>query len=201
MLPVAILAIMTARASGHHDRVMLGVSEASLLHIEPRKPAMKRLFLGIALTFALSSSIATADDNSIVGTWRVQSFVREVVATGERQNEFGEKPTGYIIYQPDGRMFFVLVGDNRAKPTGTPPTDEEKARLFGTLMAYSGTYVVEGDKATHKIDLSWNQTWTGGDQVRFFKVDGTTLTITTAINKSPRDGREGRAVLVFTKSP
>jgi len=160
---------------------------------------MKKLFLGVALTFALSSSNAVASDNSLVGTWRVQSFVREVVGTGERQNEFGEKPNGYIIYQPDGRMFFMLVGDNRAKPTGTPPTDEEKATLFGTLIAYSGTYVVEGDKATHKVDLSWNQSWTGGDQVRFFKIDGTTLTITTAINKNPRDGREGRAIAVLRR--
>ena len=162
---------------------------------------MKSLFLGVALTLALSSSIAAANDNPIVGTWSVQSFVREVVATGERQHEFGEKPNGYIIYQPDGRMFFMLVGDNRAKPTATPPTDEDKVRLFGTLIAYSGTYVVEGDKATHTVDLSWTQTWTGGDQVRFFKLDGTTLTITTAINKNPRDGREGCAVLVFTKAP
>ena len=162
---------------------------------------MKMLFFGVALASAMSSSIAAADDNSIVGTWKVQSYVREVVATGERQNDFGEKPVGYIIYQPDGRMFFMLVGDNRVKPTGTPPTDEEKARLFGTLQAYSGTYVVEGDKATHKVDLSWNQSWTGSDQIRFFKIDGTTLTITTAINKNPRDGREGRAVVVFTKAP
>jgi hypothetical protein len=162
---------------------------------------VKKLFLGIALAFALSSSTAAAESNSIVGTWKVQSFVREVVATGERQNEFGEKPNGYIIYQPDGRMFFMLVSDNRAKPTGTPPTDEDKVRLFGTLIAYSGTYVVEGDKATHTVDLSWNQTWTGGEQVRFFKRDGTTLTITTAINKNPRDGRDGRAILVFTKTP
>jgi Lipocalin-like domain len=162
---------------------------------------MKGQLLGAALMFALSSSTAIADNNSIVGTWRVQSFVRGVVATGERQNEFGEKPNGYIIYQPDGRMFFMLVGDNRAKPAGTPPSDEEKARLFGTLIAYSGTYVAEGDRATHKVDLSWNQSWTGGDQVRFFKVDGTTLTITTAINTNPRDGREGRSVLVFTKTP
>jgi hypothetical protein len=77
-------------------------------------------------------------DNSIVGTWKIQSLVREVIATGERQKEFGEKPSGYISYQPDGRMFVVLVGDNRAKPAGLAPTDEEKARLFGTLLAYSG---------------------------------------------------------------
>jgi hypothetical protein len=161
---------------------------------------MIRPLAGVALT-ALIASAAMADNAPIVGTWKIQSFVREVTATGERQDEFGEKPSGYISYQPDGRMFAMLVADNRTKPKRPSPTDEEKARLFGTLIAYSGTYVVEGDKVTHKIDVSWNQSWTGGDQVRFYKVEGRTLTITTAINVSPRDGREGRAVVVFTKAP
>jgi hypothetical protein len=98
-------------------------------------------------------------------------------------------------------MFAVLVGDNRTKPAGAVPTDDEKAKLFATLIAYSGTYVLEGDKVTHKIDVSWNQSWTGGDQIRFYKVEGNMLTITTAINKSPRDGLEGRAVVVFAKTP
>ena len=160
---------------------------------------MARLIAIVAL-FPLSIP-ANAGDNSILGTWKFQSFVREVIATGERQNEFGEKPSGYISYQPDGRMFAVLVGDNRHKPAGTVPTDEEKAKLFGTLIAYSGTYTLDGDKVTHKIDVSWNQSWTGADQVRFFKVEGNTLTITTAINKNPRDGREGRAIAIFSKIP
>jgi hypothetical protein len=152
----------------------------------------------------LLSLPANASDDSIVGTWKFQSFVREVIATGERQNEFGERPSGpsgYISYQPDGRMFAVLVGDNRAKPTGAVPADEEKVRLFGTLIAYSGTYVLDGDKITHQIDVSWNQSWTGADQVRFYKVEGNTLMITTAVNRNPRDGREGRAIAVFTKTP
>ena len=160
---------------------------------------MMRLHLSVALV-ALLSPAATANEASIVGTWKFQSFVREVSATGERQKEFGERPGGYISYQPDGRMFAVLVADNRIKASGASPTDEEKAKLFGTLIAYSGTYVLEGDKVTHKIDVSWNQSWTGADQVRFYKVEGNTLTITTAINKNPRDGREGRAVAVFTKT-
>jgi hypothetical protein len=85
-----------------------------------------------------------------------------VTATGERQSESGEKPDGYISYQP--------AGDNRTKPAGAVPTDEEKAKLFGTLIAYSGTYVRDGDTITHKIDVPWNRSWTGGDQVRFYKV-------------------------------
>jgi Lipocalin-like domain len=156
--------------------------------------------LAIAIMFAIITLPVRAGENPIVGTWRFVSFAREVIATGERQNEFGDKPDGYISYQPDGRMFAMLVGGNRAKPIGNTPTDEEKLRLFGTMIAYSGAYVVEGDKITHKIDVSWNQTWTGDDQVRFFKIEGDTLTITTAINKNPRDGREGRAVAVFVRA-
>jgi hypothetical protein len=143
---------------------------------------------------------ATPDDNPIIGSWRLQSFVREVIATGERQNELGEKPQGYISYQPDRRMFALIIGGNREKPVSTPPTDDEKIKLFTTMLAYSGTYSVIEDKIIHKVDASWNESWTGTDQVRFYKVDGTTLTITTAVNKSPRDGREGRAVLVFTRA-
>jgi Lipocalin-like domain len=159
---------------------------------------MTRLFLGVALTFALSLA-AMADDNSIVGTWRIQSLVREVIATGERQNEFGEKPGGYISYQPDGRMFVMFVADNRIKPSSASPTDEEKVKLFGTLIAYSGTYVLDRDKVTHKIDVSWNQSWTDDEQVRFYKLEGKMLTITSAINKSPRDGREGRVIVMLRK--
>jgi len=160
---------------------------------------MARLVAIVALFFLAIP--ANAVDNSIVGTWKIQSFFREVIATGERQNEFGEKPSGYISYQPDGRMFVVLVGDNRTKPGSAVATDEEKAKLFGSLVAYSGTYVLDSDKVTHKIDVSWNQSWTGSDQIRFYKVEGNMLTITTAINTNPRDGREGRAVVVFTKTP
>jgi lipocalin-like protein len=158
---------------------------------------MTRLFASFALV--LLSLPATAESSSIVGTWKLESFVREVQATGERKNALGEKPSGYISYQPDGRVFVVLVGD-RTKPVGPAPTDAEKIKLFSTLSAYSGKYVVDGDKVTHKIDVSWNEAWTGGDQVRFAKVDGNKLAITTAVNIDPRDGREGRGMLIFTKA-
>jgi len=31
-------------------------------------------------------------DNPVVGTWRLKSFVREIVGTGERYNQLGEHP-------------------------------------------------------------------------------------------------------------
>ena len=42
----------------------------------------------------------------------------------------------------------------------------------------------------HHVDLSWNEAWSGTDQVRFCKVDEQTLTYTSAPAKNPFDGRE-----------
>ena len=159
--------------------------------------SMKRLAAALPVVLILVSPAASED--SIVGIWKIQSFVREVVGTGQRYNEFGERPDGYISYLPDGRMHAMLVADNRVKPTGALPTDEEKAKLFGTMIAYAGTYRIDGEKVIHDVQVSWNQLWTGSQQVRFFKAESDTLTITTAVAKSPRDGLEGRTIVVFKK--
>jgi Lipocalin-like domain len=85
------------------------------------------------------------------------------------------------------------------KPLEANPTDEQRVKLHQTVTAYAGTYTVQADKVIHQVDISWNEAWTGTDQVRFIKLDGNVLTITTAPNKSPMDGREGRSVLVWEK--
>jgi hypothetical protein len=56
------------------------------------------------------------------------------------------------------------------------PTDEEGAELLGTMVAYAGTYTLGEGRVVHHIDISWNQTRTGTDQVRYFELDGDTLT-------------------------
>jgi Lipocalin-like domain len=118
---------------------------------------------------------------------------------GQRYNEFGDGPGGYVIYLADGRMYAMLVADNRAKPTSAVPTDKEKAELFGTMIAYVGTYRIDGEMVIHDIEVSWNQLWTGCQQVRLFKTEGDTLTITIAVAKSPGDGQEGRTIVVSIK--
>jgi hypothetical protein len=151
------------------------------------------------LILLLLPTIALADENPVLGTWKLKSFVREVAATGEKINQMGEHPNGFLSYSADGRMYAILTADNRNKPSDANPTPEERAKLHQTLTAYAGTYTVQGDKVVHHVDISWNEAWTGTDQVRFFKIDGNILTITAAPNKSPMDGREGRAVIVWEK--
>jgi hypothetical protein len=49
------------------------------------------------------------------------------------------------------------------------------------MFAYAGTYSVEAGKVVHHVDISWNEIWTGTDQVRQFEVKGNTLTLTMHI--------------------
>ena len=77
-------------------------------------------------------------------------------------------------------MYVILTSDNRPKPSAANPSDEEWVKLHQTMSAYAGTYTLENGKVIHRLDISWNQAWTGTDQVRFYKLEGNILTITTA---------------------
>ena len=137
-------------------------------------------------------------ESPIVGTWKLQSFTREIVATGRRDNPFGEQPQGYVIFSPDGHSCGIITKGERVRPAGPLPTDQEKIELFGSMVSYASTYQVEGNKVFLRVDISWNQAWTGTVQARFFKVEGDTLTLTTPVMKM-LDGQEGRSVLVWKK--
>jgi hypothetical protein len=65
------------------------------------------------------------------------------------------------------------------------------------MISYAGTYTMDAEKVIHHVDISWNQVWAGIDQIRFYKLDGNILTITSAPNRNPIDGRAGRSILVW----
>jgi hypothetical protein len=84
----------------------------------------------------------------------------------------------------------LVLNRNRKKPVGLVPTSEEKLALYDTMFAYSGTYTVKSDRVIHHLDMSWNEAWTGTEQVRFCKIEGDILTYTSAPAKNPLDGSE-----------
>jgi hypothetical protein len=147
----------------------------------------------------LASRSIDAGENPFLGTWKLKSFVREVLATGEKDNQFGEHPSGYLSYSADGRMYAIATADNRLNPDDVAPTDEEGVKLHQSMFAYAGTYSVEGEKVTQHVDISWNQAWNGTDQIRCYTLEGNTLTIKTPPYKSPIDGREVQAVAAWDK--
>jgi hypothetical protein len=64
-----------------------------------------------------------------------------------------KNPTGYLSYSADDRI----------------------VALYDTMFSYAGTYSVETDKIIHHVDISWNESWTGTDQIRLFEASGNTL--------------------------
>jgi len=58
---------------------------------------------------------ARAGENPLLGTWKLQSLLSEVIATGERSKPWGEHPNGYLSYFRDGRMSAILVAEDRPK--------------------------------------------------------------------------------------
>ena len=154
-----------------------------------------------SLAFAavlLSPSCLAAPADAVVGTWRLTAYEVEVQASGEKAPVMGEHPTGYVTFMPSGRVFFVLTGDGR-KPA---KTDQERAELLSTLVAYSGTYRVEDDRWITKVEVAWNPEWVGTEQSRSFKVDGSNLQVLTPWRVMPNWSDKGmtRSIISFVRS-
>src|SRR3979409_2788610 len=77
-----------------------------------------------------------------LGPWQLRSYVRERLSDGQRHNQFGEAPVGYIGYAPDGRMYAIFTRDDRVAPRDVVPTDEEGVQLLGTMVVYDGTFLL-----------------------------------------------------------
>jgi len=81
-----------------------------------------------------------------------------------------------------------------------PQTDEDRLRPFRTMTTYSGLYRLEDDKWITTVDVAWNPGWTGTDQVRFFKLDGDRLVVSTPWGLSPAlPGKTTRVFVTWTR--
>jgi hypothetical protein len=139
-----------------------------------------------------------ASAHPLVGTWRLQSFRMKYEDTGEDLEPFGAHPDGYLSYGPDGRMYGIVVREGRKPPAGVP-TDTEKIELFDGIVAYAGTYMIDGETVRHHVDISWIETWTGSTLVRRFRIDGNVLCIQAPAATDPLDGRLSSATLVWAR--
>ena len=160
--------------------------------------AMVRLAVVIALlSFAIP---AYAADDDIVGTYRLISANRVILATGDSEDSYGKNPIGFITYDRDGRMMGMIVFSNRPKVESLDKmTDQQRADLFRTMIAYGGTYTFRGNSVEHHIDISWNELWTGTTVIRDIKKEGDRLVYSTKPAPFPRDGKMSINTLVFEK--
>jgi hypothetical protein len=140
------------------------------------------------------------ETQKLFGTWRLMSFTQKILATGETIDVFGKAPQGFINYGRDGRMMVLLVKDARPKPSDLAAmTDRERVELFKTMVAYAGTYTIDSSTVTHHLDISWNQIFTGADQVRNIEFDGCKFIMSTNPQPRSQDGQVAVSVLTWER--
>lgn len=109
----------------------------------------------------------------------------------------GERPSGYVIFTPEGRLSFTLTAQGRKKPSNL----DEHARLLQSIIAYTGIYRLEGNRWITDVDVAWNPEWVGTQQIRFYQVEGELLTVQTPWRVMPNWPDKGltRSIVTFQR--
>jgi hypothetical protein len=89
----------------------------------------------------------------LIGVWRLVSFDVEYEESGQREPFYGD---------------------------AIPAATSSSPLKLRTMLALTGLYRIEGETFIIAVDISWNEALTNTEQVRFYKLDGHRLDITTA---------------------
>ena len=154
-----------------------------------------RTWLTLVAGLLLCGQSHANDAAKVVGTWKLVSFVNEFQDGSEARGAYGNRPTGYVIFTPEGRVMFMVEAEGRK----APETDEQRSAAFRTIIAYTGMYRLEGDKFTTKVDVSWSPAWVGTEQVRDYKLDGNTFKVISPWVMSPNLGKMTRATVTWER--
>jgi hypothetical protein len=94
-------------------------------------------------------------------------------------------------------MMAVIEATDRKPAT----TDQERAALYLSMIAYSGAYRLEGDTWTTTVDVAWSPLLHNTEQLRYYKIEGDRLTVTSPWGPDPRlpQQPETRHMLVWQK--
>lgn len=150
----------------------------------------------------VTEALREVEPADVCGTWVLVSIRRTAHDTGVVSEPFGAAPQGYLTYTPDGRMNAIFVGDVRPHPIGTGrETDAERAALHRSMCAYAGRWHIDGRCIRHRIDVSWNECWTGSEVARFAGLDEEgRLVLSTGPMPAIVDGSLGTAVLTWRRA-
>ena len=99
----------------------------------------------LSLFTLMATNPQTAAQEMLDGTWKLVSSKRTTETTGATVDTFGPNPRGYIMYGKDGHMMVLITRSDRPKPDSIEKiTDEQRQRLFASMLAYAGTDKFDG---------------------------------------------------------
>lgn len=130
---------------------------------------------------------------ALIGSWRLDSFELQS-ATGEISHPYGRELTGYLFYNQDGYMSAAFMNAERGRKADGDLSQAAQTNTYDQFMAYTGPFEVNGDKVTHRVEVSSLEAFIGSVQERWFKVDGDRLELLTAPLRVGSDTPVGRLV-------
>ena len=75
------------------------------------------LSLGALMLLAIAATTITVwAADSIVGTWKLVSWVEEETESKAQHKNFGDNPSGVLTYTADGRMSIIFADPKRMAP-------------------------------------------------------------------------------------
>jgi hypothetical protein len=98
---------------------------------------------------------------------------------------------------PEGRWIVIQTAEGR----DAPRTDEDRAAVFRSILAYSGKYRTDENKIVIDVDIAWDESWTGTEQIRYYRLKGDRLRIEAAPQPyANMGGKVLRGMLIWTRA-
>ena len=136
----------------------------------------------------------SSDRRALVGVWQLVSL-QDHRPNGDVLDWMGKKPSGTLIYNPDGHMSVQIMRDPRPAGAGSmwssdgrdllPSASPSEIRdAYGGYYAYFGTWEVDerARTVTHHIRGSLRPVEVGADYIRPYELSGEQLLLRSAVN-------------------
>jgi len=122
---------------------------------------------------------------ALSGTYKLENF--EIEELSGHRRPWGKDIHGLLIYTSDG---YMSVSINKAIEN---KSDNDSKNIFDSILFYSGTYSIDGHVINHKVTEASNPQRIGKDMIRYAKIDGSKITLS-----SPKESF-GTAHLIWKK--
>jgi hypothetical protein len=150
------------------------------------------------------------DRRNLSGVWELVSL-QDHRPNGDVLDWMGKKPSGTLIYSPDGRMAIQIMRDPRPISAGpiwssdghsllpNAPANEIRDAYSG-YFAYFGTWDIDerGRTVTHHVRASLRSAEVGSDYLRPYELDGDQLRLRYPV--SAPDGEKRTRVLIWRRA-
>ncbi len=114
----------------------------------------------------------------LFGAWTLLAAYVDIPGK-PRIDYFGDAPVGTLILASSGRMVALLTAGDRG-------TAADAAALFGSMLAYAGTFTADATTFVTTVDAAWVPGWVGTRQTRHYVIAGDHMTIRSDPMRAPQ---------------